>query len=118
VVLGGCVSEVLQHDPANPNGWQHSATPFGVYQNGGFWGTGTGWYIAALDTIDPAAARAMGAEYVNFLRANVTSSGTTTAWEWFNPNTNTYQHSSYVATVALPYGTLQRDGLLRPDTKP
>jgi hypothetical protein len=118
VVLGGCVSEVLQHDPANPNGWQHSATPFGVYQNGGFWGTGTGWYIAALNTIDPAAARAMGAEYVNFLRANVTSNGTTTAWEWFNPNTNTYQHSSYVATVALAYGTLQRDGLLRPDAKP
>jgi hypothetical protein len=112
VVLSGCVSEVLQHDPANPNGWQHSAVPFGVYQNGGFWGTGSGWYIAALNTIDPAAARAMGAEYVRFLRANVVSNGTTTAWEWFNPNTNTYQHSSYVATVALAYGTLTRAGLL------
>jgi len=111
-VLGGCVSEVLQHDPKNPNGWQHSATPFGVYQNGGFWGTGTGWYVAALEKIDPAAARAMAAEYVNFLRSNMRSDGTTTAWEWFNPNTNTYTHQSYVATVALPYGTWSRAGLL------
>jgi hypothetical protein len=118
LVLGGCVSEVLQHDPANPHGWQKTGCPWGVYQNGGYWGTGTGWYLAALNMIDPKAARAMGAEYVNFLRANVLSNGTTTAWEWFNPNTNTYQHSSYVATVALAYGTLQRDGLLRPDAHP
>jgi hypothetical protein len=117
-VLGGSVSEVLQHDPANPNGWQHSAVPFGVYQNGGYWGTGTGWYLVALDKFDPWAARAMGAEYVNFLRANVLTNRTTTAWEWFDPNTNTYQHSSYVATVALAYGTLARAGLLGPVAKP
>jgi hypothetical protein len=118
LVLGGCVSEVLQHDPANPTGWQKTGLPFGVYQNGAYWGTGTGWYLAALNTIDPEAARAMGVEYVNFLRAHMLPNGTTTAWEWFNPNTNAYIHPSYVATVALVYGTLQRDGLLQPDKQP
>ena len=118
VVLGGCVSEVLQHDPANPNGWQKTPLPFGVYQNGGFWGTGTGWYLVALEKTDPAAARAMGAEYVNFLRANVRADGSTTAWEWFNPSANNYTHPTYVATVALAYGTLNRAGLLAPLARP
>jgi hypothetical protein len=112
-VLGGCVSEVLIHDPANPHGWQKSTVPYGVYQNAAYWGTGTGWYLVALEKFDPEAAHDMGAEYVNFLRANVLTNRTTTAWEWFNPNTNTYVHSSYVATVALAYGTLARAGMLR-----
>jgi hypothetical protein len=112
LVLAGCVSEVLQHDPANPHGWQSSDTAFGDYQNGPYWGTGSGWYLEALSKVDFSTARAMAKDYVNFLRANVRSDGATMAWEFFDPNLNKYVHPLYVATVALPYGTLKRANLI------
>jgi hypothetical protein len=112
LVNGGCVSEVLQHDPANPKGWQNTALPFGIYQNGAYWGTGTGWYIVALSTIDPDAARAMARDYVEFMRANRLEDGTSQAWEWFNPGINHYEHAQYVASAAFAYGILNRAGLL------
>jgi hypothetical protein len=111
-VNGGCVSEVLEHDPANSNGWQISGTKFGEYQNGAYWGTGTGYYLVALSKVDPAAAKAMAAEYVAFLRANMRPDGMTQAWEWFNPATKQYVHPLYCATVALPYCQLKEAGLL------
>jgi hypothetical protein len=111
-VKNGCVSEVLQHDPLNPNGWQKSVCKFGEYQNGGYWGTGTGFYLVALSKVDPAAAKAMAAEYVKFLRDNVRPDGMTQAWEWFNPDTKQYVHPLYCASIALPYCQLKEAGLL------
>jgi hypothetical protein len=112
LVNAGCVSEVLQHDPANPKGWQNTVLPFGIYQNGGYWPTGTGWYIVALNAIDPKAARAMAKDYVEFMHANRLEDGTSQAWEWFNPGINHYEHPQYVASAAFAYGILNRAGLL------
>jgi hypothetical protein len=112
LVNGGCVSEVLQHDPANPKGWQNTVLPFGIYQNGAYWATGSGWYIVALNSIDPHAARAMARDYVEFMRANRLEDGTSQAWEWFNPGINHYEHPQYVASAAFAYGILNRAGLL------
>ena len=113
LVISGCACQVLPHDPAFPHGWMKSTCPPGVYQNGGYWGTGTGWYIVALNTIDPDAARDMATDFVRFLRANVNSAGTTQAWEVFNPDRNEYTHPHYVASIAFPYGLLKRAGLVK-----
>ena len=112
LVNAGCVSEVLQHDSSNPKGWQNTVLPFGIYQNGAYWATGNGWYIVALNTIDPKAARDMARDYVEFMRANRLENGTSQAWEWFNPGINRYEHPQYVASAAFAYGILNRAGLL------
>jgi len=111
-VISGCVSQVLHNDPAHPNGWMKSTCAFGEYQNGGYWGTGTGWYIVALNTIDPNAAHEMAADFIRFLRANVNSVGLTQSWEVFNPDRNEYIHPHYVASTAFAYGILKRAGLI------
>jgi hypothetical protein len=114
LVINGWVTQVLMHDPAHPSGWMRSTCNFGDYQNGGYWGTGTGWYILALNTIDPAAARQMAADFVKNLRANMEPDGATQAWEVINGFGKNFQHAHYVATVAFPYGLLNRAGLLDP----
>jgi hypothetical protein len=111
-VISGNVSEVLPHDPAFPHGWEKSQNNFPTYQNGGYWATPSGWYIVALNTTDPAAAQQMARDYVDFMRANRMEDGVSQAWEWFDPNTNTYVHPQYVASAAFTYGILKRANLL------
>jgi hypothetical protein len=36
--------------------WEQAGAP-GTYQNGGFWGTPTGWFVQTLARVDPALAR-------------------------------------------------------------
>lgn len=100
-VREGCVRHILADDA-----WQVTLSPRGEYQNGGYWGTATGWYIAAINTVDQAAARDMGRDYIQFLRTHE-------AWEWFNPDTGKHNNPLYVATVALPYVCLRQAGLLQ-----
>jgi hypothetical protein len=114
LVKNGWVTQVLMNDPKFPKGWQRSTCNFGDYQNGGFWGTGTGWYILALNTIDPAAAKAMTNDFVKDLRANLQSNGTTQSWEVINGFGTQFQHAGYLATVAFPYAQLTEAGLLDP----
>jgi len=112
LVIDGWVTQVLPNDPAHPHGWMKSTCPFGWYQNGGYWGTGTGWYILALHTLDPAAARDMARDFVKSLRDNMRPDGTTQAWEVINNHGKELQHAHYLATVTFPYGLLDRAGLL------
>ncbi len=114
-VREGCVRQILTNDPTNRGGWQASIVKLGTYQNGGYWGTPSGWYIAAVNTVDPAAARAMAQEYIRFLRDHRRPGGTAQAWEWFNPATGQHNNPLYVATVALPYLSLKKAGLLSPE---
>jgi hypothetical protein len=87
-------------------------TETGEYQNGGYWGTPTGWVIAAIHRVDPRAAADMAREFVASLRKNLRPDGTTQGWEWFNPDTGGASNPFYVATVALPYLSLKAAGLL------
>lgn len=45
----------LRHLPAGMN-WEDTDTAPGTYQNGAFWATPVGWYVYALDLVDPALA--------------------------------------------------------------
>jgi hypothetical protein len=111
-VIRGWVTQILPNDPAHPGGWMKSTCGFGSYQNGGYWGTGTGWYILALNKVDPASARAMAKDYVDYMRASMGPDGVTQAWEVINNHWGEFQHPHYVATMGFPYGLLSRAGLL------
>lgn len=111
-VQDGCVRSILSNDPQNPNGWQKTVSPPGVYQNGGYWGTPVGWYLVAMHKVDQRAAADMGRDYIDYWRKNCLPNGDTQSWEWFNPDTGKNANPLYVATVGLPYGCLKVSRLL------
>lgn len=111
-VREGCVRHILTNDTKNPRGWQISLSPPGAYQNGGYWGAATGWYIAAVALVDRQAAEDLARDYIAFLRGHRRPDGTAEAWEWFNPGTGRNANPLYAATVALPYAALLEAGLL------
>lgn len=111
-VRDGLVRHLLTTDPLNGGGWERSVSGLGEYQNGGSWGTPAGWYIAAVHRTDPALAGQMAAEFVGFLRRHMREDGTAEAWEWVNEEKGRRANPLYVATVALPYLSLQEAGLL------
>ena len=111
-VRDGLVRHVLTDDPTNRGLWQNSAAAAGTYQNGGYWGTPAGWYIAAMAKADRGAAAEMAREFVRFLRQHMRPDGMTEAWEWSNPDTGRTANPLYVATVALPYLSLKEVGML------
>jgi hypothetical protein len=111
-VHDGLVRHVLTGDPTNRGLWQNSAAAAGTYQNGGYWGTPAGWYIAAMHRTEPDAARAMARDFVGFLRRNMRPDGMSQAWEWVNPETGKRNNPLYVASVVLPYVSLAQTGLM------
>lgn len=111
-VREGCVRQILTTDPTNHGGWQCSISKVGTYQNGGYWGTPTGWYITAMNRVDHKVAVQMAEAYLQFLKDNMRPDGIADAWEWFNPDTGRHNNPLYVATVALPYLSLKEAGLL------
>lgn len=110
-VRQGCVRQILTSDSTNNGFWQSSVCTRGEYQNGGYWGTAAGWYIAAMCRVDRQAASDMAKDYIQFLRSNLRPDGMAQAWEWFSDSGNT-ANPLYVATVALPHLSLKEAGLL------
>ena len=90
--------------------WEESASSPGQYQNGGYWGTMSGWLIVALHKVDPSAARAVLHDLVVSI-ARERQDGA--PWEWVNPDLGLRRNPLYCATVALPFATLQRCGLVK-----
>ncbi|MFO0835553.1 MAG: hypothetical protein U0638_11320 [Phycisphaerales bacterium] len=111
-VRDGLVRHILTTDTTNNAGWQKSVSPVGEYQNGGYWSTPSGWYIAAMYVTDPAAARDMARDFVRTLRSWLRDDGTTRAWEWSNPDTGRTANEFYAASVALPWIALKNANLL------
>ncbi len=116
-VREGCVRQILTTDRMFQGGWQISIVKLGEYQNGGYWGTPSGWAIAAIALVDRPAAARMAADFVGFLKSHRRPDGMAEAWEWFNPDTGKNNNPLYVATVALPYLSLGRAGRLLDVTK-
>ncbi len=110
-VREGCVRHILTTDPVNGGAWEMSISPSGDYQNGGYWGTPAGWYIAAMARVDRRASRDMALDFLGFLKSHMRPDGMAEAWEWFGADGKTV-NPLYVATVALPYLSLLEAGLL------
>ncbi|MCC6427472.1 MAG: hypothetical protein IT435_11695 [Phycisphaerales bacterium] len=111
-IRNGQVRHILTNDPTNNGGWEKSVSTLGEYQNGGYWGTPTGWVISAIHRTDPLAAADLAREYLAHLRSNMRDDGLTHAYEWHNPSTNRSANPLYVASIALPYIALKEAGLL------
>ncbi|MBS1700018.1 MAG: hypothetical protein JST12_00015 [Armatimonadetes bacterium] len=90
------------HDFSEKSAWEKALTPKGIYQNGAYWHTPTGWLIAALARVDLKLAKRAFKDYIAHLRK-----GGDRPWECFNPTLNHYQNGGYLASVALPYSVLQ-----------
>ncbi len=99
----GLVRHILTNDPKNDGAWERSISEKGEYQNGGWWGTPTGWYIAGMHRTDAGAAKRMAGEFAAWLKGNLREDGTTQAWEWVNPERGRFVNPLYAATVGLPY---------------
>ena len=82
--------------------WETALTPKGIYQNGAYWHTPTGWLIEALFEVDKKLGMKAFGEYIAHLRK-----GGDRPWECFNPQLNHYQNGGYLASVALPYSVLK-----------
>jgi hypothetical protein len=109
---GGIVAEgqVRGLPPAGEFGghWEQSASPPGHYQNGGYWGTMSGWLAVALHRVDPSAAQEVLHGLVSSIEAH---RGEGAPWEWINPALGLRRNPLYCATVALPHVTLRRSNL-------
>ncbi len=86
-VRDGLVRHILTNDATNHGLWQKSAAQPETYQDGGYWSTPAGWYIAAVHRTDPSTARAMAREFIGSLRGHMRADGMSQAWEWVNPDT-------------------------------
>lgn len=101
---GGTVFEgQVRHLP--PTGelgghWEQSLCPAEEYQNGGFWGTPTGWLITAIRRVDARAADRLLAEYVAHLRANEAQGA---PWEWIYPTLQRRVNPLYASSAGLVY---------------
>jgi hypothetical protein len=80
--------------------WEQALCAAEEYQNGGFWGTPTGWFITALRRVDAEAADRMLAEYVAHLRANEAQGA---PWEWLNPKIQRRVNPRYASSAGLVY---------------
>ncbi len=101
---GGTIVEgQVRHLPPEGDGggyWEECVSAPETYQNGGYWGTPTGWYIAALERVDPASARKLLEEFVAHLRQH---DGQGAPWEWIHPARGQFVNPLYAASVGLPY---------------
>jgi hypothetical protein len=80
--------------------WEESLAPAGEYQNGGYWGTPTGWFVVAMRKADAAAADRLLAEYVAHLRAHEAEGA---PWEWLNPKLRRRTNPRYASSAGLVY---------------
>jgi hypothetical protein len=113
------------HDFSDKSAWEKTlanARKKGVYQNGAYWHTPTGWLIEALHPVDPALAQGVFGRYIANLRehdfrqrgkekrrGSPTSSPKPGApWECFGIDLAHAQNPVYMTSVTLPLAVLQK----------
>lgn len=92
----------VRHLPAGEF-WQKTPLPKGVFQNGPYWSTPSGWFIYAVSRVDPALAEQVLKDLVDFVDNNRAEGA---PWEWVNPEAGAYDNALYCASVTLPYTAL------------
>lgn len=107
----GNIRHVLTSDDYNENtAWDTTMNncPKNVYQNGGYWGTPTGWVCYGIAEVDRALAQKLAKEYINDLRETDFRKGDLYGgpFEWIFPP-NTKKNSAYMCTVTCPLAALR-----------
>lgn len=103
ISLEGAVRHVpTDRDFSATSAWEKALPGKGVYQNGAYWHTPTGFLIETLMKEDKVLGRKVFADYVKHLRK-----GGEIPWECFNPALGHTQNGGYLASVAWPYSVLK-----------
>jgi hypothetical protein len=104
----GNIRHVLTCDYfSDTSAWEQSLVPRNDYQNGGLWGTPTGWVCKAIAITDLNAARRLAKEYIDDLRAGDFRKGEEYGAPWECYNADAPQNAVYMATVSCPYIAFQ-----------
>jgi len=90
-------------DYSDSTAWEISAANLNTYQNGGYWGTPTGWVCMAIAQVDVSAAKKLGKEYIDNLRAEDYRKGEGYGAPWECYNSESKQNEIYLTTVSCPY---------------
>lgn len=99
------------HDFSETSAWEDAMTKKGIYQNGAYWHTATGWLIEALSPVDRSLALGVFNRYIAHLREYDFRKGVHEApWECFGIDLNGAQNPVYMTSVTLPLGVLQKMG--------
>ncbi|MEI7523558.1 MAG: hypothetical protein WCJ95_04465 [Mariniphaga sp.] len=93
----------IGEDFSEKSAWEKSLVRKGDYQNGGYWGTPTGWVCYTMAKTDPEAAKQLAKEYIENLRAGDFRKGGTFGEPWECYNLEAPQNSIYMTTVTSPY---------------
>ncbi len=93
----------IGEDFSEKSAWEKSLVQKGDYQNGGYWGTPTGWVCYTIAKTDPAAAKQLAKEYIDNLRAGDFRKGGEYGEPWECYNIKAPQNSIYMTTVTSPY---------------
>ena len=93
----------IGEDYSEKSAWEKSLVRKGDYQNGGYWGTPTGWVCYTMAKTDPEAAKQLAKEYIENLRAGDFRKGGTFGEPWECYNLEAPQNSIYMTTVTSPY---------------
>jgi len=93
----------IGEDFSEKSAWEKSLVRKGDYQNGGYWGTPTGWVCFAMAKTDPDAARQLAKEYIDNLRAGDFRKGAEYGEPWECYNLEAPQNAIYMTTVTAPF---------------
>lgn len=97
------------HDFSDSSAWEDAMTKKGIYQNGAYWHTATGWLIEAIHPVDRSLALSVFQRYIAHLREYDFRKGVYEApWECFGIDLNAAQNPVYMTSVTLPLGVLQK----------
>jgi hypothetical protein len=78
--------------------WEQASCAPDTYQNGGYWGTPTGWLVVALRKVSPSAADQLLSEYITHLRTHEKDGA---PWEWIQPAKNLRVNALYGSSAGL-----------------
>ncbi len=94
---------LIGEDFSETSAWEKSLVRKGDYQNGGYWGTPTGWVCSAIAKTDLAAAQQLAKEYIDNLREGDFRKGGKYGEPWECYNLDVPQNAIYMTTVTSPY---------------
>lgn len=105
----GNIRHILTSDDfSGTTAWESSLAAKNTYQNGGYWGTPTGWICNAIAKVDITAAKKLAKEYVDDLRAGDYRKGPEFGAPWECYNADAPQNAVYLATVTCPFIVFKR----------
>lgn len=89
IFRNGCTRQII-----GPKGWPDTASAI-AYQNGGYWGTGTGFVLPMIAEIDPAWAASLAGELLTNLEAINYA-------EWIDDQATPHGAMEFLATLSMP----------------